>query len=652
MTNRSMVTRQGAGAGGRARRFRVSLVGAVVALVVTLVPSIALTPSVSGAAGGSGVSLSPISGPAVGGNVVTITGSGFAGTTGVFFQAQPVKFTVVSDLEVRATAPGDLDGPVTVSLNTPGGGVIAGTYTYGPVASFNVQQDITTSSPYIRAMSPYSVTTGWDGNLWFTYSDPYCQCIGQITPSGALRVFSDTTNTKINTPRGITVGPDHNIWFTNYGNNTIGKIDITTYAITTYSGGGINHPEDIATGPDNNLWFTNYGLSYVPTSGSIGKITTAGVISNYTNSSVHGPWKITAGPRYNGDLWFTNIGGASIGGASIGRILTVDGSITTFTDPSITRPFDITAESGLGTFTGAVYFTNLAQSGSTFSFSIGTIDETVGHGISNLSDPAIQADEAHGGLVVGADNALYFGNGGAIGRVGIGAGSALSGVTSFANSGFGSSVFGLTNGPDGALWFTSPFSSLVGRYNPADVDVPPTVTAVSPGNGVPAGGATVQITGTGFVNNHTTVSFGGTPASVTVNSPTSLTVFAPPGTGTVPISVTTPAGTSAPSSASQFVYGFSIIFPAPQSDLGNVKIGGFFIATITADAGVAPYKYKLTSGKLPTGLKLSTSGDISGTVKAGKKTVPGTYTFTVTATDSTKKTKQTASAQYVLTVVL
>ena len=49
-----------------------------------------------------------------------------------------------------------------------------------------------------------------------------------------------------------------------------------------------------------------------------------------------------------------------------------------------------------------------------------------------------------------------------------------------------------------------------------------------------------------------------------------------------------------------------------------------------ASGGTAPYTYAITSGALPAGLTLATTGQISGT-----PTILGTFSFTVTATDST-----------------
>jgi hypothetical protein len=84
--------------------------------------------------------------------------------------------------------------------------------------------------------------------------------------------------------------------------------------------------------------------------------------------------------------------------------------------------------------------------------------------------------------------------------------------------------------------------------------VVPTVTGLSPANGPTPGGGTVTITGTGFIS-ATAVSFGPTAATnMTIQSDTQMTVTCPAGSGTVDVTVTTQAGTSATSSADQFTY--------------------------------------------------------------------------------------------------
>ncbi|MBH0777916.1 IPT/TIG domain-containing protein [Nocardia bovistercoris] len=74
--------------------------------------------------------------------------------------------------------------------------------------------------------------------------------------------------------------------------------------------------------------------------------------------------------------------------------------------------------------------------------------------------------------------------------------------------------------------------------------MPPTITALNPSSGPPAGNNTVVITGTGFTG-PASVFFGGTATTFTINSTTQITAIAPAGTGTVQVTVVTPDGVSA-----------------------------------------------------------------------------------------------------------
>ena len=168
----------------------------------------------------------------------------------------------------------------------------------------------------------------------------------------------------------------------------------------------------------------------------------------------------------------------------------------------------------------------------------------------------------------------------------------------------------------------------------------PAITAISPRSGVIAGGTTVTITGTDF-DGATAVSFGGTAAtSFTVNSDTSITATAPPaaGIGTVDITVTTAAGTSAlvPADQYSYIYPFSGFF-APVANPPTVNmvhagqaipiqfsLGGNFGFDILAAGSPSVQQVSCATG---TPVNTSTETDTSGNSGLQYNTTTGTYTY-------------------------
>jgi IPT/TIG domain-containing protein len=84
----------------------------------------------------------------------------------------------------------------------------------------------------------------------------------------------------------------------------------------------------------------------------------------------------------------------------------------------------------------------------------------------------------------------------------------------------------------------------------------PAITSISPAQGPPGGGTTVDIFGSEFANGATTVNFGAsTASSVTWIDPGHIQAVSPPGSvGTVDVTATTGDGTSATSPSDQFTY--------------------------------------------------------------------------------------------------
>lgn len=72
-------------------------------------------------------SVSPASGAAAGGDLVTITGADFTGTTGVTFDGAAADFNVVSDTKLSAVTPAGVAGPADVIVTNGNGPSTTGT---------------------------------------------------------------------------------------------------------------------------------------------------------------------------------------------------------------------------------------------------------------------------------------------------------------------------------------------------------------------------------------------------------------------------------------------------------------------------------------------------------------------------------------------
>src|SRR5262249_19128163 len=70
------------------------------------------------------------------------------------------------------------------------------------------------------AVRQIAVTTGPDGDLWFTENSG--NRVGRITPAGAVTEFPIPTASS--QPFGITAGPDGNLWFTEFPGGSLGRV--------------------------------------------------------------------------------------------------------------------------------------------------------------------------------------------------------------------------------------------------------------------------------------------------------------------------------------------------------------------------------------------------------------------------------------------
>ncbi len=156
--------------------------------------------------------------------------------------------------------------------------------------------------------------------------------------------------------------------------------------------------------------------------------------------------------------------------------------------------------------------------------------------------------------------------------------------------------------------------------------------AAAPTNGFAPLPVTFTDTSTGSINNWSwNFGDGGTTNLATSNV---VYTYKTGGVFTVTEIVTGPGGVS-----SNVLPSYIIVVNCPTitlspngaspTALAGGTAGVAYSQTITASGGVGTYTYATTSGSLPTGLSLSSAGVLSG-----MPTAAGTYTFTITATDT------------------
>jgi streptogramin lyase len=306
---------------------------------------------------------------------------------------------------------------------------------------------------------PTYITSGPDGNLWFTspVGGTFVSNVGSITPAGAVTLYPVPTPRIFGDTYGITAGPDGNIWFTEIFGGKIGRVT-PGGSITEFTVGG--QPSGITAGPDGRLWFGDIFLNRVRS------ITTSGVLG--PEFSVNNPRDVVTGP--DGNLWVTELGASAI------VRLTPAGSVTRFPLPlGSFGPFGIAAGPD-----GNVWFTTFEA--------IGRI--TPAGAITLFSPPSPGSWPFD--IAMGADGNLWFTQRN-IGRVGRATPSGV--ITEFATPAPPGVLSGIASGPDGSIWFTAQDTGEIGRIEVEAVDSTPPVIIVPPsivGNASSPSGAVVS----------------------------------------------------------------------------------------------------------------------------------------------------------------
>ena len=182
-------------------------------------------------------------------------------------------------------------------------------------------------------------------------------------------------------------------------------------------------------------------------------------------------------------------------------------------------------------------------------------------------------------------------------------------------------------------------------YNSANywVDVAFSASASGGGGGTALKVTSSQLSGgtAGTAYSATLSASGGTsPYSWSLSSgtlPTGLSLSSsgtlsgtPTVAGAFPFTVAVKDAASGSASASLSINVVSVPpLQVTSSQLPGGTVGSAYIATLNASGGTSPYSWSVSSGTLPTGLSLSSSGTLSGT-----PTVAGAFPFTVAVKDA------------------
>lgn len=198
-------------------------------------------------------------------------------------------------------------------------------------------------------------------------------------------------------------------------------------------------------------------------------------------------------------------------------------------------------------------------------------------------------------------------------------------------------------------------SSLGGSYTQSQ-SVTLTINALPPLTLAPSSAPTgqvgvsysVSIAATGGNGSYSySISAGALPPGVSLNTSTGFISGTPTGGGTYAFTVS--ANDTAGSTGSQ-AYTANIspatITVANTSLPAATQSAAYAGVTFSASGGTSTYTYAVTSGSLPAGMTLTSSGVLSGT-----PTVYGSFPFTITATDSSTGTgPYTGSRSFTLSV--
>ena len=585
-------------------------------------------------------SVSPAAGPAAGGSVVTVTGTGFGGVSGVSFGGTPAFFLSQSSTSLVAMAPAGA-GTVDVRVTTPAGTSVLSSQTAFAYQTAPVVTSVTPDGgPAAGGTAVTIAGTGFTGatavrfgaSAAASFSVTSATSISAVSPAGTGAVPITVV-----TPQGTSAA---SVTYTYTAPQVTGVSALLPHPAAggnevTITGSGFSGVTSVTfgTNPATIISWTDTairvlapaGTGTVPVTVTTPKGTSAaGAIAEYT----YAPTVTALDPS----------GGSLVGGTSV----TVTG--TGFTGAT-------------AVMFGAVAATSFAVESDTRLTAVApayagvkVVDVTVTTA-AGQSAPSAVAEYSYGPSVTAVSPAEGPTSGGSLVTL---TGTGLSGASLVM---FGSEPAAIISLSDTSITVISPAhesgavdvvvttsagtspTSANARFTYAGV---PSVTGLTPESGPAVGGTTVTITGTDL-SGATAVSFGASSAtSFVVVSATAITAVAPPGSGTVPVTVVTPMGTRATGPACQYSYaapGITELSP------GHGPAAGGTAVTITGSGftGASAVRFGATAA---TSFSVGSDTIITAVAPAGT----GTVTVTVTTPQGTSAEIPAAQYAYAPTI--
>ncbi len=506
--------------------------------------------------------LAPSSGPAAGSTSVALTGTGFLGATAVQFGANPaVSFTVNSATSITATSPPG-SGTVNVTVTTPSGtsvGASGNAYTYIP-------------PPSVSGISPTSGLSSGSTSVTITGANFTGVTAVKFGSATASFQFQSATSITASSPPGS--GTVDVTVVTPGGTSTTSPADQFTY-ISPPSVSGVSPSSGSAAGGT----VVNVSGANLTGATAVRFGTTAA-----TSFTVNSATSITATSPGGGgtvNVTVTTPGGTSGTSSADQFTYTAPPPTVTSVSPSSGPTTGGTSVTVTGTgFTGATQVKFGATEATSFSVGSATSITATSPSGSGTVDVTVTGPTGTSTIVAGDEFTYVAPPVPTVSRLNPSSGPQTGGTlvmitgTGFTGATavhFGSRVgTGLTVASSTTLQVATPGSTSLGAV-PVTVTTPggtstsevsftyvvaaPTVTGLSPSSGSTLGGTTVTVSGSGFSAGSLSVFFGTTQASgVTIDSDGTLTVTAPPGMGTVHVTVLTQKGVSAATPADEYTY--------------------------------------------------------------------------------------------------